>query len=108
MARRQFVRAVPVLTALLSAAGCEHSHTLPLGPSPRVEAVASSPAKADVAALQRTVDALAADPAYAGAARQAMAELPEAKRFAQRFDAEFWARLEATARSRPTVPVPPR
>ncbi|HEV2734628.1 MAG TPA: hypothetical protein VGV85_07305 [Longimicrobiaceae bacterium] len=108
MARRQFLRAVPALVGVLGMAACEHPRALPSGPSPRAEVIVSSAMTADIAALQRTVDALAADPANAGAARQAIAQLPEAKKLAQRFDAEFWARLEATARSQPAISVLPR
>lgn len=108
MSSRQYFRSMPALAGLLALTACEHPGALPSGPSPRAEAVASSATTVDVAALQHVVAALAAEPATAGAARQAVAELPEAKKFAQRFDAEFWARLEATAHSRPTVPVPPR
>jgi hypothetical protein len=108
MQRRQFVQAVPLLIGLLGLVACEHASALPSAPSPRAEAAASPAKTADVAALRRTADALAADPAYAGAARRAVAELPEAKKLAQQFDAEFWARLEATARRQPAISVLPR
>jgi hypothetical protein len=108
MARRQFALAFPVLIGLVGPVGCEHPHTLPLGPSPRTEAVASSPATVDISALQRTAAVLAADPAVVSAARQGIEELPEAAKLAQRLDDGFWARLEAIARTRPTMPVPPR
>ena len=108
MASRQFFRSVPVLAGLLALTACEHPRALPSGPSPRTDSPVPAARTADIAALQRAAGALAADPAMAAAARKAIADLPEAKRFARRFDAEFWARLEATAGFQPAIPVPPR
>lgn len=108
MASRQSFRSVPALICLLGLAACEHPRALPSGPSPRVGAVVSPAGATDVAALQRTAAALAADPAMAGAARQVIADLPEAKKFAQRLDARFWAGLEAAVQSQPAPSVPRR
>jgi hypothetical protein len=106
MASSRFFYSVPALAGLLALTACGQPPALPPGPSPRADAPA--PAAVDIAALQRTARALAADPGVGGAVGRAVADLPEAKRFAQQLDAEFWARLEAAARTQPVLPVPPR
>jgi hypothetical protein len=108
MLRIKLVHALPVWAGLLGLAACEHPRALPSGPSPRAEAVGLSATTVDIAALHRAAAALASDPATVGAAGQVVAELQEAKNLAARPDAEFWARLEATARAQPALPVPPR
>ncbi|MEW5931213.1 MAG: hypothetical protein AB1941_27430 [Gemmatimonadota bacterium] len=108
MPSRQYFRPVPALAGLLALTACEHPLDLPSGVSPRAEAVASPATTVDIAALQRVVAALAAEPATASAASQAMAGLPEAKSFAQRLDARFWAGFDANVPSQPARSVPRR
>jgi hypothetical protein len=108
MSSRQCFRCLPALAGLLALTACDHPGALPSGPSPRAEAVASPAATVDVAALQRVVAALAAEPGTPGATGQAIAGLPEAKSFAQRLDARFWAGFDGNVRSQPAPSVPRR